>query len=116
MPEYMPYMARPLVNEWAVLHDEAMARAGHYFDISHDLPQALTWYQKSLAINQDEYRRSSVHYMEDNEWFAIYQIQTQLGKSEEARAALLNANREAGYAGQTRDKIRAAMDKEGLTP
>lgn len=116
LPEYMPYMARPLVNEWEVLHEEAFARAGYYLDENHDLPQALLWYQKAIAIYQDESRLSGNHFMVGQEWFSIYQIETQLGKPEEAKAALKNASREAVYAGQTRDKIRAAMKEEGLTP
>ncbi len=116
LPEYMPYMARPLENEWEVLYNEAIARAGYYFDISHDLPQALAWHQKAIAIDQEQDSRDGLHITEDSDWLAIYQIQKQLGKPEEARTALRNANRESVYAGQTRDKIRAAMDEEGLTP
>jgi len=88
LPEYMPYMARPLVNEWEVLHEEAFARAGYYLDENHDLPQALTWYEKAITIDQEQDRRDGRHIIEDREWFAIYQIQTQLGKPAERRCML----------------------------
>lgn len=116
VPEYMPYMARPLFNRWVVTHEEALTRADYYRGEGNDLPQALAWYQRAIAIDQEEDRRTGGHLVTDIEWFAIYQIQMQLGKPEEAKAALRNANRDAVYAGPMRDQIRAAMNKEGMTP
>lgn len=116
VPEYMPYMARPLFNQWVITHEEALTRADYYRGEGNDLPQALAWYQRAIAIDQDEDSRTGGHLWTDTEWFAIYQTQTQLGKPEEAKAALRNANRDAVYAGPMRDQIRAAMNKEGLDP
>jgi len=116
VPEYMPYMARPLFNAWVITHQEALTRAKYYSDEGHDLPQALAWYQKAIAIDQEEDRRSGGHIAEEIEWFAIYKIQTQLGQMEEAKDALLRANQDAVYAGPLRDEIRAEMQKQGFTP
>ena len=116
IPEYMPYMARPLMDGWEVPHAEAITRGEYYAGDGHDPAQALAWYQKAIAIDQDYSQKIGSHYGEEDEWFAIYQIQSQLGKTEEAKAALRNANRDAVYAGPTRDKIRAEMDKLGLDP
>jgi len=116
VPEYMPYMARPLMDGWEIPHAEATTRGEYYAGEGHDLPQALDWYQKATAIDKDADRKIGGHYTEDSEWFAIYQIQSQLGKTEEAKTALLNANQDAVYAGQMRDKIRAEMSKLGISP
>lgn len=114
VPEYMPYMARPLFNEWVITHEEALTRACYYR--THDLPQALAWYQRAIAIDKEDDRRSGMRLTEQDEWFAIYQVQTELGRPEEAKAALLNADRDAVYASRKRDEIRAEMKKLGLDP
>ncbi len=116
VPEYMPYMARPLFDRWVVTHEEALTRADYYRGEGRDLPQALAWYQQAISIDKEEENQVGEHRWAEIEWFAIYQIQTQLGKPEEAKAALRNANRDAVYAGPFRDQIRAAMNKEGLNP
>ncbi|MDQ2798552.1 MAG: hypothetical protein M3Y13_02790 [Armatimonadota bacterium] len=116
VPEYMPYTARPLFNAWVITHQEALTRAKYYHDEAHDLPQALAWYQKAIAIDQEEDRRAGGHLYEEIEWFAIYQIQMKMGQTEEAKAALLRANQDAVYAGSLRDAIRAEMQKLGLNP
>ena len=114
VPEYMPYMARPLFDEWVITHEEALTRADHYRP--YDLPQALFWYQRAIAIDQGEDRRSGGHIAEEDEWFAIYKIQTQLGRTREAKPALLSADKDAVYASSKRDEIRAEMKKLGLNP
>ena len=116
VPEYMPYMARPLSGEWQIPHEEAMTRAQYYQNEGHDLPQALVWYQKAVALDLEDDRRSGEHLSEENEWFGIYQIQTQQGRTEEAKAALISANQDAVYASSVRDEIRAEMKKQGLDP
>ena len=116
VPEYMPYMARPLFDEWVITHEEALTRACFYRTEAHDLPQALAWYQQAVAIDQKEDHNAGGHLTEEDEWFAIYQVQTWLGQPEEAKSALLNANRDAVYASRKRDEIRAEMKKLGLDP
>lgn len=114
VPEYMPYMARPLFEN-TVRVDEALRRA-HFYQEASDLPTALTWYRASIAVKQADDRQIQGHYDESDEWWEMFQILTTLGRTEEAKQALLRANENAVYASPTRDRIRDAMGKLGLQP
>ena len=114
-PGYMPYMARGLFDV-SVQTDETLRRAYYYQEQEHDLPQALFWYRQTIAVMREDDLKTGLHYDASIEWFAVYQILTQLGRTEEAKVALLHANEDAVYASPTRDRIRAAMEETGLTP
>lgn len=119
VPEYMPYMARPLSYYAGVqAEEEAAARASFYRD-EHDLSQALAAYRELIAVRSENARKEKSLPTNGEQWLAVYYILTKMGRMEEAKAALLYAKRDNdiyAFSPSTHDQIEAAMKEQGMTP
>ena len=118
LPEYMPYMARPLHAAY-MEEDDAETRAYSYWHDAHDLPQALAWYRKTIDLNSAVQRRCGQQPYNAYQWFDVYQVLMEMGRTEEAKDALLRAKADDDRAispTETRAWIQDAMKKLGLDP
>lgn len=118
LPEYMPYMARPLPAAYMEA-DDAETRAYSYWHDAHDLPQALAWYHKTIDLNSAVQRKFGYQPYNAYQWFDVYQVLMEMGRTEEAKAALLRAKADDDRSiapTETRPWIQAAMKKLGMTP
>ena len=118
LPGYMPYMSRPLPEDWMEM-EEAQTRAYYYRHDAHDLPQALAWYHKTIDLNSAVQRRFGQRPYNAYQWFDVYQVLMEMGRTEEAKAALLRAKADDDRVldrTETRAWIRAAMKERGMTP
>lgn len=118
LPGYMPYMSRPLPGDW-MEKEEAETRAYYYQHDAHDLPQALAWYRKTISLNSVGARKFGYKPYNAYQWFDVYQVLMEMGRPEEAKAALLRAKADDDRAlspTETRAWIRAAMKERGMTP
>lgn len=118
LPEYMPYMARPLPAAY-MEEDDAETRAYSYWHDAHDLPQALAWYHRTIDLNSEVQSRFGQQPYNAYQWFDVYQVLMEMGRTEEAKAALLRAKKDDDRAivpTETRAWIQDAMKKLGMTP
>ncbi len=119
VPEYMPYMARPLSDYSPVQsEEEAQVRASFYHE-EHDLPQALAAYRELIAVRSEKARKEKSIPTNGEQWLAVYYILTKMGRMDEAKAALLYAKRDNdiyAFSPSTHDQIEAAMKEQGMTP
>ena len=118
LPGYMPYMSRPLPGDW-MEEEEAQTRAYYYRHDAHDLPQALAWYRKTIDLNSAMARKFGYKPYNAYQWFDVYQVLMEMGRMEEAKAALLRAKKDDDRAispAETRAWIQAAMKKLGMAP
>jgi len=118
LPEYMPYMARPLPAAY-MEEDDAQTRAYSYWHDAHDLPSALAWYRKTIDLNSAVQRKFGLQPYNAYQWFDMYQVLMEMGHIEEAKAALLRAKSDDDRSitpTETRPWIQAAMKKLGMTP
>ena len=118
LPAYMPYMARPLPAAY-MEEDDAETRAYSYWHDAHDLPQALAWYHKTIDLNSAVQRRFGQQPYNAYQWFDVYQVLMEMGRTEEAKTALLRAKKDDDRAimpTETRAWIWTAMKKLGMTP
>ncbi len=120
VPDYMPFTCRPLSAYAPVqTEEELQARAWAFRHDEHDLPQALAAYQKLIALRTQEQKQNGETVTNSDQWLEIYSILTDMGRLDEAKAALLKAKKDNdiwAFDVRTCDKIQAAMKKEGLTP
>ena len=116
LPDYMPYMARPLGADYWIPIYECLTRAYYNKTMTRNLPVALADYEQAIALQDKLSATTGMDYNDNQTYYAVYQIQAQLGHPQEAKAALLRANINNDYAGPTHDAILAAMAKEGLKP
>jgi len=118
LPGYMPYLSRPLPGDW-MEGEEAQTRAYYYRHDAHDLPQALVWYRKTISLNSAMALKFGHKPYNAYQWFDVYQVLMGMGRTEEAKAALLRAKADDDRASdptETRAWIRAAMKERGMTP
>ena len=118
LPEYMPYMARPLSAAY-MEEDDAETRAYSYWHDAHDLPQALAWYHKTIDLKSAVQRKFGQQPYSAYQWFDVYQVLMEMGRTEEAKAALLRAKKDDDRAivpTETRAWIQDALKKLGMTP
>ena len=120
VPAYMPYMARPLSSDPGIqAEEETAARAYSFYHEEHDLPQALVTYRELIAILSEHAKREKAPLACAEEWLEVYHILTDMGRMEEAKAALLHAKRDndiRAFNPSTHDQIKAAMKELGMTP
>ena len=118
LPEYMPYMARPLPAAY-LEEDDAQTGAYSYWHDAHDLPQALAWYRKAIDLNSAVQRKFGFQPYNAYQWFDVYQVLMEMGRTEEAKAALMRAKKDDDRATdptETRAWIQDAMKEQGMTP
>lgn len=99
--------------------EEAQTRAYYYRHDAHDLPQALVWYRKTISLNSAMALKFGHKPYNAYQWFDVYQVLMGMGRTEEAKAALLRAKADDDRASdptETRAWIRAAMKERGMTP
>ena len=114
----MPYMARPLPAAY-MEEDDAETRAYSYWHDAHDLPQALAWYHKTIDLNSAVQRKFGQQPYNAYQWFDVYQVLMEMGRTEEAKAALLHAKKDDERAivpTETRSWIQAALKAQGMMP
>lgn len=119
VPEYMPYMARPL-SDYAPVQseEEAQVRATFYHE-EHDLPHALAAYRELIALKAKHSKMEKAPAASAEEWLEVYYILSKMGRMEEAESALLHAkkgNDVYAFNPLTRAQIEGAMKKLGMTP
>lgn len=119
VPEYMPYMARPLSYYAGVqAEEEAAARASFYRD-EHDLSQALAAYRELIAIRSEDARKEKSIPASSEQWLEVYYILTKMGRMEEAKAALRHAKQDDDnyvFNQSTHDRIEFALKEQGMLP
>ena len=120
VPEYMPYMARPLSAYPAIqAEEETQARAYSFWQEEHDLPQALAAYRELIALRSEHARKEKAIPANAEEWLAVYHILTHMGRMEDAKAALRHAKQDDdtyAFSPSTHDQIEAAMKEQETTP
>ena len=118
LPGYMPYLSRPLPGDWMKM-EETQTRAYYYRHDAHDLPQALAWYRKTISLNSAMDRKFGHKPYNAYQWFDVYQVLMEMGRTGEAKEALTRAKADDDGAiapTETRAWIRAAMKERGMTP
>lgn len=111
-PDYMPYMGWEGgggLQDQDVLREDAQARLLDAWDQvatqadqaqnrQHDLPKALALYEQAITLEtQIEQTVPGAHGVGTNTyaWFSLYQILRELGRTQEARDALVHSRDEA---------------------
>jgi len=120
VPGYMPYMGRPLLSDPGVQNEEeAHTRAYALYHEEHDLPKALAAYRELIALRSENAKKQGSIPTSAEEWLEVYHILTEMGRMEEAKAALLQAKKDNeiyAFSPMTHDRIEAAMKKLGMIP
>lgn len=120
VPEYMPYMGRPLSSDPGVQsEEEAAVRAYSLYHEEHDLPKALAAYRELIAVRSENAKKQRSVPVSAEEWFEVYHILAAMGRMEEAKAALLHAKKDNdtyAFNPGTHDSIEATMRGLGMTP
>lgn len=120
VPEYMPYMARPLCSDaGAQAEEETEVRAYSFEHEEHDLPSALAAYREIIARRDEQARKFGTLTGSSTQWLEVYYILTRMGRIEEAKAALRHAKQDDDnyvFNQSTHGGIEAAMKERGMMP
>lgn len=120
VPEYMPYMGRPLSSDPSVQgQEETAVRAYSLYQEEHDLPKALAAYRELIAMRSETAKKQVSIPASAEEWFEVYHILSKMGRMEEAKAALLHAKKDNdiyAFNPGTHDSIEATLRQLGMTP
>jgi hypothetical protein len=111
IPDYMPYMGLGVMfDEQYMRISHETARAFYYRYEQPDLQQALEHYREVIRLDQERARETGQPSLDSQAWVDLGEVLRQLGRKQEAHAALEEAVREAIYPDGQRKRAEEALE------
>lgn len=125
VPQYMPYMGSGPWNEYEIRGGEAQARAGYHQNEGRGgdtnakrahLEAALRLHEETIRVGDEGARASGNLMVHPDTWFAIHEALRDLGRTDEARAALQRAQDQDVYHSLDKRVAEALRTLDAPTP
>jgi hypothetical protein len=116
LPDWMLYMAVGLSKEYGLRSLQLSARAHHYRYAERNLEQAVAQYREAIRVTEAYMQQRGETGGQSGTWFALYETLRELGRHDEALAALRQARDQKIYRGTDYEwkQIEAALKKESI--